>query len=95
MSDSIKKDDEKFNDLLKKQGTFTNEPTDDLDKLDDKMEDMMMIQEISNNDVPEYESVEEKYEIELLLKQFGKKIMENFKIEDIEDMFPLEDEENP
>ena len=88
MSNEILKDDEKFKELIGKQKLVDSEPKDDLEKLDEKMDDMMMVQSISEEG-PKYESVEEKYEIELFLEDFGNRIMVGF-----EDFTDIENEDS-
>jgi len=56
------------------------------------MDDMLSIQSLSED--PPVESVEEKYEIEILIEQFGKKMLGLFdNNSSFEDFFPEEEDD--
>jgi hypothetical protein len=101
MNDPLKKDDDKFNDLIVKQHSTVDGFLDsvspkknNIEKDDEKFEKLSMSQEISSTREihnPEYNSIEEKYEVELLSEQFFKKIDEKLNEADV-DIFDLLDE---
>ncbi len=83
MSDLIKKDDEKFDDLITKQypegKLIKSEPSDDQIENDDaKMEDYLYLQAISEADEEVFNSVEEKYEIKILTEKFVGAMLEAY-----------------
>ena len=79
MNDSLKKDDEKFKDLIMKQypnfESFIDSlksKKDVIENDDNKIDNLLCLQAM-NKCVPEYSSIEEKYEDELLIEEFIKK----------------------
>ncbi len=85
MSDSIKKDDEKFNDLITKQHptfeSFTESLSSTNDNIEDddaKLENLAYLQDITQGP-PEHASIEEKYEEEILIDQVTKMLDNDFR----------------
>jgi len=81
MNDSLKKDDEKFRDLIAKQHpTFksfadSRESEEDvIENDDDKMDNLLCLQSLNGEEL-KYNSIEEKYEDELLIEEFLKKTL--------------------
>lgn len=73
MESSITKDDKKFNDLIVKQhrnaeGFFVKKTSGVIDEDDAKMEDLTLLQEISEKE-PKHDLIEEKYEEKILIEQ--------------------------
>ena len=71
MSDFVEKSDKKFNELFVKQHpTCPHTESDNLiDRDDDKMEDLMFLQEVSQEE--ESKSIEEKYEEQFVLDEIS------------------------
>jgi len=85
MSDSIQKDDEKFNDLITKQHpTFESfaeslpSKNDSIDDDDAKLENLAYLQDITQGP-PEHASLEEKYEEEIMINEVTKMLDNDFK----------------
>jgi hypothetical protein len=81
MNNSIKKDDEKFNSLISKQHSTAEGYANSIEKSkdviendDEKLEDLMILQDFSNKEPIENLSIEEKYEVNIAVEQFLKKI---------------------
>ena len=95
MSDSIKKDDEKFNDLITKQHpTFESfseslpSKNDSIDDDDLKLEELAYLQDITQGP-PEHASLEEKYEEEIMISEVTKMLDRDLRrrLDDGEDPF--------
>ena len=95
MSNSIENDDKKFNDLITKQHptfeSFTEsvEQSDDVIENDDaKLENLAYLQDITQGP-REHDSLEEKYEEEIMINEVTKMLDRDFKkrLEDGEDQF--------
>jgi len=100
MSDSIKKDDEKFNDLITKQhhsfesfAESVQRPKDKIETDDEKMERLMDLQEGSDKNPDGNLSLEEKYENELMIQQVIKILDESSEQEDPFAKFFKDDDE--
>jgi hypothetical protein len=85
MSDSIQKDDEKFNDLITKQHpTFESfaeslpSKNDSIDDDDAKLETLAYLQDITQGP-REHDSLEEKYEEEIMINEVTKMLDNDFK----------------
>ena len=95
MSDFVEKDDKKFNELFVKQHPSCPhlEPETLLEKEDDKMEDLMFLQEVSQEEEPK--SIEEKYEEQFVLDEISElidKAMKEQGFKEINEFFPEEKE---
>jgi len=95
MSDSIQKDDEKFNDLVTKQplafepfAEYLSPKDDCIDVDDDKLEKLLYLQDITQGPV-EDSSLEEKYEEEIMINEVIKMLDKDIetRIEQGEDPF--------
>lgn len=91
MSDSVKNDDKKFNELFVKQHPTCphTEPDDLIDKDDNKMEDLMFLQDLSQEEKPQ--SIEEKYEEQFVLDEISElidKAMKEHGFKEVSEFFP-------
>jgi len=84
MSDPIKEDDAKFQELLVKQFPTLHEFVESLPKSEDvienddiKMDDLLLLQSIANDGEIEYDSIEDKYEDEIAIAEVSKKLNED------------------
>lgn len=92
MSDSIKNDDKKFNDLITKQNSTydsfieSNKELTDIEKDDEKLDRLF---EIQTEEVTEHDSLEEKYETEILIQEITKLLggVSKNRLEEGEDLF--------
>lgn len=80
MPNQIEKDDEKFNKLIVKQhptadSFFKSERTekgqDPIEQDDEKLDDLLMLQSLSDKDEPVYDSLEEKYEEKIIMDEIS------------------------
>jgi len=85
MSDSIQKDDEKFNDLITKQHpTYESfaeslpSTNDNIENDDAKLETLVYLQDITQGP-REHDSLEEKYEEEIMINEVTKMLDNDFK----------------
>ena len=85
MSDSIKKDDEKFNDLITKQhptlesfAEHMASKDNGIESDDAKLENLAYLQDITQGPT-EHASIEEKYEEEILIDQVTKMLDNDFR----------------
>lgn len=102
MANSIEKDDEKFNNLLVKQYPTLDEFVDSvkeqnpikdvIESDDEKMDEMLLLESLSEDGQPEYNSIEEKYEVEIILQDFGKRLITGLQEENKEFLQGLFDE---
>lgn len=84
MSDPIKEDDAKFQDLLVKQFPTIHEFVESLPKSEDaienddiKMDDLLLLQSVASDGKIEYDSIEQKYEDEILMEEISKAVNED------------------
>jgi hypothetical protein len=75
MSDSISKDDKKFEGLFQKQSSDNDwpelKPEGKIEEDDSKLDHLLFLQDIAQGQ-PEHASIEEKYEEEILINQVTK-----------------------
>ena len=78
MPDQIEKDDEKFNRMIVKQhptadSFFSAERKskgqDKIEEDDERMEELLMLQSLTETDEPVYDSLEEKYEEKIIMDE--------------------------
>lgn len=92
MNDSVQKDDEKFDKLYNKQRYEDRnhlDPETLLEKENDKMEDLMFLQEVSQKEEPK--SIEEKYEEQFVLDEISElidKAMKKHGYKEVSEFFP-------
>ncbi len=95
MSDSIKKDDDKFNDLIAKQHPTAESfydsvksKEDQIENDDEKLENLVYLQDITQGP-PEHASLEEKYEEEIMISEVTKMLDRDLRrrLDDGEDPF--------
>lgn len=83
MPDQIDKDDEKFNQMITKQYPTVDsffkaervaEGQDPIEQDDEKIDELLMLQSMSETDEPIYDSIEEKYEEQIVMKEISEMV---------------------
>ena len=83
MPDQIDKDDEKFNQMITKQHPTADaffkaervaEGQDSIEQDDEKIDELLMLQSMSETDEPIYDSIEEKYEEQIVMKEISEMV---------------------
>lgn len=84
MSDSIQNDDVKFRELVSKQHNTFDSFVDSIPKTEDvieqddnKIDDLLILQSLSEDDEVKYDSIEEKYEEHILIDEINRSINED------------------
>lgn len=83
MNNSIEDDDKKFNKLITKQHSTcesfvsaNSKPADSIEEDDEKLEKLLFFQDLTQTE-NKHESLEEKYEQEIIMEQISKKWMKS------------------